>query len=86
MSYQTSKQAYEDLVKTKKLDEFQAKVLKAILEKLFPLTVEQITILTDLTLGFSARAVEELKEKGLVQNGDKLGNSSTWKVSYDIAL
>lgn len=90
MYQQTSRAAYEELVKTGQIGKRQAQVLSTILEHPFPLTNAEISVLTNLPINCVTPRVKELREKGYVQaafvkkqNGR---NALAWKIAYDIAL
>lgn len=89
MLQQTSLLAYEELVKTGKINKRQAQILKAMIDHPFPVTNAEIVHLTGLPINCVTPRVKELREKGVVQKAyvKKDGRPAiAWRVAYDIAL
>lgn len=66
MYQQTSKEAYEELVKTGKINKRQGQVLNVLNEHPFPMTNQEISYLSGMPINCVTPRVKELREKGYV--------------------
>lgn len=66
MLQQTSIEAYEGLVESGKINKRQEQVLNVLSEHPFPITNQEISVLSGLPINCVTPRVKELREKGYV--------------------
>jgi DNA-binding IclR family transcriptional regulator len=87
MIQQTSVEAYEGLVVSGKVNKRQVQVLDILNEHPFPMTSQEISVMSGLPINCVTPRVKELREKGYVVQAFKKADSITgrraiaWKVA-----